>query len=68
MYTGSSLICRILLFFHWGDIFRSHDPVHAVNSCFTGVFSRFVPITKLRVKASDKPLFDVDCRRAFDTK
>lgn len=31
------------------------------------MFSRFVPIAMLRVRTYDKPWFDDDSRRAFDT-
>lgn len=32
------------------------------------MFSRFVTIAKLRVRSNNKPWFDDDCRRAYDTK
>lgn len=40
--------------FNWGDNIGFHDPLDVLNSRFTDVFSRFIPVTMLRVRFNDK--------------
>ena len=52
----------------WSTIFRSADPVGALNSAVSEVVSRFVTTTVVRSRSGDKRWFDSNCRRAYDAK
>ena len=54
--------------FTWNTIFKSADPLVALDRAIGQVLGRYVPSTVLRNRSRDKQWFDASCRRAYDGK
>ena len=52
----------------WGDIVDDDCPVSSLNGHLLSILERFVPTKVLRLRNSDKPWFNEECRIAFNRK
>ena len=61
-------VCMDVDRIHWNTIFKSNDPVLALNTCLLEILHRRVPSKIIKSRIKDKAWFDNDCRRAYDDK
>ena len=52
----------------WGEIRRSVDPGSSLDEFFSSLVLRHVPKRTIRFRSRDKPWFDDNCRRVFESK
>ena len=52
----------------WRSIWSADNPVERLNVHLSLLVERFVLTKVIRVRNKDKPLFNDDCRLAFDIK
>ena len=61
-------VCMDIGLIHWNTIFKSNDPVAALNTCLLEILHRRVPSKIIKSRIKDKAWFDNDCKCAFDNK
>lgn len=61
-------VCDEVSNINWNPIFKSDDPVQALNTSLLDILHRRVPSRIIRSRIKDKAWFNNDCRRAFDNK
>ena len=61
-------VCGAIRELPWRNIWLSDNPVKILNEHLSLLVGRYVPTKIIRVHNKDKPLFDDQCRHAFDLR